>query len=411
MNILEGNFLWNKNTGIIKKYEYLASNKKCDTLVIGGGITGALTAYMQAKSGAHVIVVDKNILGYGATLKTNGVLLREMDITDIKKKNITLEQITKYNKLCNNAVEDILNIISEISEDVECKKYLSELGLKEMDLLYYSNRMMDKYHMYKLFEKIGEKNNKVEYLEQDPLLNISSGVLVPKSGVVLNPYILTALIYMYLSKKQNVEIYENTYIENINARAEDVECISSNRFKIVSKCVILTCGIHSLKYIDNPLVEVYKIFNIATERINKIDINNTDIIGKNIVNKNSIVTFTKDNRIIFSGECIKENERMQDEKYMNYLEKGKYRKLYYSLNKTVPLVNPPKIDKCYVTAYLETKDMLPIIDELTKMPNVYCNLSVGRNGMVQSMIGANMLKDISKKYHIKDMYLFRENRW
>lgn len=411
MNMLEGNFLWNKNTGIIKKYEYLAENKKCDTLIIGGGITGALTAYMQAKSGAHVIVVDKNILGYGTTLKTNGVFLRELDITDVKKKNITLEQITKYNKLCNNAVEDILNIISEISEDEECKKYISELGLKEMDLLYYSNRMMDKYYMYKLFEKIGEKDTNVEYLEQDPLLNIRSGVLIPKGGIILNPYILTALIYMYLSKKTNVEIYENTYVENINAKAEEVECTTSNRFKIESKCVILTCGLYSLKYIDESCIDVYKIFNIATERINKIDVNNTDVIGKNIVNKNSIVTFTKDNRIILSGECIKETERMQDGKYMNYLEKGKYRNLYYTLNKIIPLVNPPKIERCYVTTYLETKDMLPIIDELSKMPNVYCNLSVGRNGMVQSMIGAKMLKDVYKKYHIKDMYLFRENRW
>ena len=411
MNIHEGNFLWNMETGIIKKYEYLASNKRCDTLVIGGGITGALTAYMQAKSRAHVIVVDKNILGYGATLKTDGVLLREMDITNLKKKSIDNGKLLKYNKLCSAAMENILNIISEISEDEDCKKYINLLGLKEMDVMYYSNKLTNKYYIYKLFERLGENNNKIEYLEQDPLLNLRSAILIPKNGYTINPYVLTALIYMYLSKKNNVEIYENTYVEKINAKEEGVECTTSNRFKIDSKCVILACGINTLKYMENNNIDVYKQFTIVTERVDQKEAKNMDIIAKNISNTSTIVTFTKDNRIILSGENIKETERLQDKNYFNYVEKGRYKRLYQTLNKVVPLINPPKVYKCFYSMYLETKDLLPVIDELENMPNVFVNLSVGKNGIVESMIGANMLKDVYKKYHIKDMYLFRENRW
>ena len=57
----QGNMFWNENIGIIQKYPYLSKNKKCDVLVIGAGIGGALTAYMQAKQGANVIVVEKNL--------------------------------------------------------------------------------------------------------------------------------------------------------------------------------------------------------------------------------------------------------------------------------------------------------------------------------------------------------------
>ena len=39
--------------------------------------------------------------------------------------------------------------------------------------------------------------------------------------------------------------------------------------------------------------------------------------------------------------------------------------------------------------------MIRIIDELNNMPNVYCNLGVGKNGIIHSMIGARMLKYIS----------------
>ena len=190
-----------------------------------------------------------------------------------------------------------------------------------------------------------------------------------------------------------------------------MECTTSNRFKIDSKCVILACGINTLKYMENNNIDVYKQFTIVTERVDQKEAKNMDIIAKNISNTSTIVTFTKDNRIILSGENIKETERLQDKNYFNYVEKGRYKRLYQTLNKVVPLINPPKVYKCFYSMYLETKDLLPVIDELENMPNVYVNLSVGKNGIVESMIGANMLKDVYKKYHIKDMYLFRENRW
>ena len=161
---------------------------------------------------------------------------------------------------------------------------------------------------------------------------------------------------------------------------------------------------------ENNNMDVYKQFTIVTDKVDEKQAKNMDIIAKNISNKNTIVTFTKDNRIILSGEDIKETERLQDKKYFNYVEKGRYKKLYQTLNKIIPLVNPPKIVKCFYSMYIETKDLLPVIDELENMPNVYVNLSVGKNGIVEAMIGASMLKDVYKKYHIKDMYLFRENR-
>lgn len=411
MNVTQGNLFWNEKFNILKKYPYISSDRKCDVLIIGGGIGGALTAYMQAKQGANVIVVDKNILGYGATLENDGMLLRRIDLTDNKLiKQLDENIIDKCNNLCNDAVEQILNIISEISEDDDCKKYIEQIGLNQMDLMYYSERIMSKISMYKLFENLGRKDNSIEYLEQDPLINIRTGMIIPNGGIILNPYLLTQLIYMYLDKKENVEIYENTCIDKIHPIDDKVESITNNRFKIKSKCVILTTGIHTLNYIDKSELTINKIFTIITESINDLGENEINLIAKDMSGSNSLVTFTKDNRIIFSGECCKENEKMLDNKYFNHFANGRYKKLYMELNKLVGLTKLPKITNCFYGMYIETKDTLPIIDEIEKMPNVYCNLGIGRNGIVFSMIGANMLKNISKKYHVKDMYLFRENR-
>ena len=60
--------------------------------------------------------------------------------------------------------------------------------------------------------------------------------------------------------------------------------------------------------------------------------------------------------------------------------------------------------------YLLTNDGLPIIDEIEQMPNVYCNLGVGKNGILHNIIGAKILKNIYNDCYTKDMYMFRINR-
>jgi len=411
MNLTQGNLFWNENIEIIKKYPYVSKDRLCDVLVIGGGIGGALTAYMQAKQGANVIVVDKNILGYGATLVTDGTLLRRIDVTDNKYiKQLEERIIDKCNELCNDGVDEIIKIINEISRDEDCKQYIDKLEFKELDLMCYSEKIMSKIPMYKMFEKFAKLNKKIEYLEQDPVINLRTGMIIPNGGAILNPYVLTQLIFLYLSKMDNVEIYENTCIDKIHPIDDKVECVTNNRFKIHSNCVILTTGIHTLKYIPNSDITLNKVFTIVTDSIENLETVDTNIVAKDITNSNLVVTFTNDKRIVFSGELCKESEKDVTDKYLKNFANGRYKKLYLGLNKLINLPVAPKIKNCFYGTYIETKDMLPIIDELYSLPNVYCNLGVGRNGIVYSMIGAKMLKNISKKYHVKDMYLFRENR-
>lgn len=410
MNVTEGNMFWNEQVGIIKKYPYLSRDKKCDVLIIGAGIGGALTAFMQAKQGANVIIVDKNIIGYGATLQTDGTIEARVDFNSKLVKNMSDKNISKCNNLCSQAMEDIKNIIDELCKDEDCKKYIVSLSFKNVDLMYFSDRITNKISMYKNFERIGKENKDIEYLEEDPLINLRTGIIFPKAAAILNSYVLTQLIFLYLDKMENVEIYENTNITNITIKEELVECISDNRFKVYSKSVILTNGIHTLEYLKDDNITLNKTFTVVTEKIPDLDDNIINVVAKDIMIPNTTISFTNDKRIIVCGEDTKQNERMINDKYFMNFANGKYKKMYLTLRRMLNVDSDVKITNCFSGMYLDTKDALPIIDELENMPNVYCNLGTGKNGIIFSMIGARMLKDISKQYHIKDMYMFRENR-
>ena len=410
MNVTHGNVFWNEGTGIIKKYPYLSRDKKCDVLVVGGGIGGALSAYIQAKQGINVIVVDKNILGFGATLQADGTLDTRLDFNSKITKNVDIKNITKCNNLCSQALDDIKDIINEILNDEDCKRYAQNLGFNLTDLLYFSDHITNKISMYKMFEKIGKQNDQIEYLEQDPIINLKTGILFPKAAAVINPYIFAQIIFMYLSKMDNVEIYENTYITNITSKDDVVESITKNRFKIFSTSVILANGIHTLEYLKEDSITLNKTFAVVTERIKDLDYNVINIVAKDINYPNTTISFTKDKRIVLCGEDVKRNERMINDKYFINFANGKYKKMYFNLKKIINIIDDIKITNCFSGLYLDTKDGLPIIDEIENMPNVYCNLGTGKNGIIFSMIGARMLKNVSKQYHVKDMYLFRENR-
>ncbi len=410
MNVTHGNIFWNENVGILHQYPYLSKDKKCEVLIIGAGIGGALTAFMQAKQGAKVIVVDKNIVGYGATLQTDGTLETRVDFINKIGKNIEEKSIDKCNNLCTQALKDIINIIEEICKDEDCKKHIQNLGFRNLDLMYFSERITNKIGMYKMFEKLGREEKDIEYLEQDPLINLRTGIIFPKSAAMLNPYVLTQLIFLYLNKMDNVEIYENTNITNITIKEELVECITNNRFKIYSNNVILTNGIHTLEYLKDDSITLNKTFTVITEQVKELNDEILQIVAKDISFPNTTIAFTKDKRLVICGEDTRQNEKMINDSYFINFANGKYKKMYMTLKRLVNIPEDIKVTNCFSGMYLETKDSLPIIDELNNMPNVYCNLGVGKNGIIHSMIGARMLKDVSKQYHIKDMYLFRENR-
>jgi len=410
MNVTQGNMLWNEQMGIIQKYPYLSKDKKCDVLVIGAGIGGALTAYMQAKQGAKVIIVDKNIIGYGATLQNDGTVETRLDFNSKINKNISEKNISKCNSLCKQALKDIIDIINELSQDEECKKYMLNLQFKNLDLMYYSDKITSKIGMYRNFEKIGRENNDIEYLEQDPLINLKTAILFPGSAAIMNPYILTQLIFLHINKMENVEIYENTDITNITCKEEIVECVTNNRFKIFSKNIIFTNGIHTPEYLKEDSITLQKTFTLVTEKIKDLDDSIINVFAKDINFPHTTIAFTQDKRIVLCGEDIKQNERMVNDKYFMRFADGKYKKMYLTYKRMLNIPNDVKVTNCFSGMYLDTKDGLPIIDELENMPNVYCNLSTGKNGIIFSMIGARMLRNISKHYHEKDIYLFRENR-
>ncbi len=108
--------LWQDTHVIAAKAERLTADREADVCVIGAGIGGVTTAYLLAKAGKKVIVLEMGELGQGETALTSAHLASALDEGFIELVNLFGERGSKL------AVKSHVAAIEQIADIVETEK-------------------------------------------------------------------------------------------------------------------------------------------------------------------------------------------------------------------------------------------------------------------------------------------------
>lgn len=393
---------WKKKTKIQQIYPYLTKDLSCDVIVIGGGISGALTSYFLAKSGVNVVVVEKNIIGYGSTLLAPATLEYQSDMDMYKLEKMKgKKQANRIYRLSLEAIDLIENIDNEFERST---------GFKRQDAIYFTNKFMQKSNMMKEFQARKEAGFDSALLDSHTVLNISSAILTKNASAIVNPYMFTQGLFEYLATFNNVRIFENTSVDTVKPMYDSVECRTNNGFKIIGSSAIFTSGIETLKHLNLSNIDLYKTFTLVTKPLidkEYLKDRNINFTARDSMDPYHYIRFDNNGRIIFSGENTKMSEKFMDKKFFLNLSNDKYKKLLSNMNKLFHSVDELPVEYKYSSTFVNTKDNLPIIDEMPNMPNCFCNLGFGTNGIIYSAMGANMLKNAIHGLYTKDMNMFK----
>ena len=112
MNLTTGYPFGLIKSGLLYNYPKLEQSIKTDVIIIGGGISGALTAYYLINAGIKCMIVDARTIGLGSTCASTSLLQYELDkplteLTDLigwdaamLSYNLCSESIHTLEKIC-----------------------------------------------------------------------------------------------------------------------------------------------------------------------------------------------------------------------------------------------------------------------------------------------------------------------
>ena len=396
MNLKAGLPYWLIKDGLPYDYPRLEKNIVTDVLIMGGGVSGALTAYYLLKAGVNCVVADARSIGLGSTCASTSLLQYEIDVPLFHLKDkIGLANAVYAYKLCGGSIGKLSDIAKEVS--------YSDFTFKKS--LYYA---ADKKHVSFLKDeyKIRRENNfKVEFLEKDNIEKQfqfkAPGGILSGLAAVTNAYGLTHAIHQYNLHKGG-QVFQRTYIKKIDHKKDVVKVTTDNNISINAKKLIYANGYEAVNYISKKIVDLTSTYATASESgATRQDGWGDDTIIWNTATPYLYMRSTVDGRIIVGGR----DEKFYNPEKRDKLIESKSLRLKKDFNTVFPQIEfKPEFN--WTGVFGSTKDGLPFIGPYKKLPNSYFALGFGGNGITFSVIAAEIITDMILGKNRDDIKLF-----
>lgn len=382
MEILKGTTYFDKEK-LGKQYPYLNKDSKCDVLIIGGGIDGAIVNYYLSKN-FNTMIVDKARFGLGDTVAATALLEYQLDdfASDLEKY-LTKNELKKIYQLGLQSIKEIEKISKTIgnSFDFKLKPSFIYSNVKK-DVLSFK----DEYNF--------RKNNglKCSFIEEDnnPFpFSVECGLYCEDGGAELNPYLFThALLENSKGKK-----FENTEVLSIEKNGDGLVCLTNYGYKIFCNKIVCTTGFNDSLVSDKPLSEKYISYSIVTNPIKELEWKG-DALIQDYMEPYHYLRKLPDDRIIFGG-----GDSLYKGVIDNKLAQKKYLELLNFLKEMFPLFKEQiQIDYAFCGFFASTLNNMGIISKTNK-ENVFIFSSCGANGIINAIFGIDLLLDLFENKH------------
>ncbi|HSZ32782.1 MAG TPA: FAD-dependent oxidoreductase [Puia sp.] len=399
MELTAGYPFWLIKDGLPFQYPRLQNNISPEVSIIGGGISGALSAYFLTEAGVECVLLDGRTIGLGSTCASTSLLQYELDaplhqLIDIVGKT---NAVRAY-QLCGLSIDILVGIMEKI-------------GYREFDKrqsLYYTSHSSQKNFIKKEFEARRNAGFNVEILTRDQI-KVDYGMkaeyaILSREGATINAYAFTHALLQY-SIQKGLRVYDRTKIKSIKYNSENVELTAEDGYKVSSGKLINASGFEIVNFISKDIVDLYCTYAVISENATeKKELWKDGTMIWNTDDPYLYMRLTKDNRIIIGGR----DERFSTKTSREIFQK-KASLLQKDFEKTFPDVQF-KSEFAWSGTFGRTKDALPYIGEYSKTPNTYYALGFGGNGITFSVVAAQIITDLIKGRLNKDAEIFSFER-
>ena len=386
--------------GLLYSYPKLERDIKTDVVVLGGGISGALTAHYLVQEGIDCVLIDARSIGLGSTCASTSLLQYEIDtplhqlIEMVGEKNA----VRSY-KLGTSAITKLATLATKIGvNDFEMKKSL-----------YYAAYKKDIPFLKKEFEARKKYGFKVKWLDEDRAFKqfgfLSPGGILSDVAATTDAYVLTHRLLQY-NINRGLKVYDRTPIASIKHNRLNVQLKTHEKFVITSKKLVYATGYEVVDFISKPIVKLTSTYAIASEAFNSpLKLGKNDTLFWNTAKPYLYLRPTNDNRIIIGG---------RDEEFFSHIKRDrliprKTKQLQKDFKKIFPSI-PFKTEFSWAGIFGSTKDGLPYIGAYRRLPHSFFALGFGGNGITFSQVAGEIVASLIKGKKNNDVDIFSFER-
>lgn len=400
MKLTHGYPFWLINDGLLYDYNKLTENINTSVAVIGGGISGALTAYYLIRAGIKTVLVDARSIGLGSTCASTSLLQYELDIPlhQLTERIGEAKAVRTY-QLCGEAITKL----QQIAKEIEYKEFEIRKSL------FFSSHNSEKKFMQKEFDARRKAGFQLSLLSEKEILN-EFGVkakyaLLSELGANVNAYSLTHELLQYC-KKRGLEVYDRTCIEEINYGDNRITLNTSEGNTIQAKYIVNATGYEVVNFIPKKIVDFDCTYAIISENQSEQNVPWKDqTLMWNTDDPYLYMRVTKNNRILIGGRDEPFSNRITRELFLN----RKAAQLQKDFEKICPNISF-KTEFAWCGTFGKTKDALPYMGPYKKTPNTYYALGFGGNGITFSVLAAEIITALIQGKDHEDAELFSFDR-
>lgn len=371
------------STAHIPRYPRLEERTDCDVLIIGGGISGALAAYMLTEQGAKTVLLEKSRVCSQSTGANTGLLqfMNDDSLTQIIQM-FGDERGTRICELCTDAIVQLGRIAQGLSVDAQFIPRSS---------LYYSSTPEEAGSLRQEYDLLKRKGFPVSYWDRQQIKSAfpfsKSAAIYSHGDAEVNPFRL-GLGLLEKAASQGLRVYERSGVNRV-AYTDTEVTVYTETGAVRARNVIWAAGYALQDWKPDAIAERVFTYALLTEPVQDLSWWHERALIWESHRPYLYFRTTPDNRIIAGGL----DEPMRELHRPAKLLQERSERLLQDLARLFPVLSSIRPACSWGGVFANTVDGLPLIGPHPEYPHSYFIEAYGGNGMVYSYIAARLLAD------------------
>lgn len=356
-----------------------------DVVIVGGGITGAVAAYLFSEAGVRVAVVEAKAWGLGSTAASTALLMQEpdKDFSDLAARYGPVKARRIWRALMAGA-RDFTRTIRRLKIDCD---------LHARDSIYFTLQPEKLARLRTEFRKRKRAGLPGKWLSPATLHELTAvkgcGAILTPNNAEVDP-LKACAGFLRAAEARGAKIFERSPVRRI-IRSNGRVSVNTPRGTILANQVVIATGYATIEF--KPLAGRFRLMDtyvIATRRLPK-KLRRTLLRARTMLwdtdRPYHYLRWTDDDRLIIGGEDRKHRSTRGSRRRLTS-GSNRLRRYQAAVYPGLALEQP---EYAWEGLFAETPDGLPYIGPHRRYPKHLFALGYGGNGMTVSFLAAQLL--------------------